>query len=277
MRGWGALLVWLAPAAAAAGPVELVLGGDWLARPGLPVPALASKGAVVIVNLESPLAPCLPGGTVPRPRLCGDPREADLLRAAGVNAVTLANNHALDAGRRGLRATAARLRRARIVPLGVEAALTGRLRGERVGEITVVAANLTPPAHPPGAKVKRPDPAAIGRAVRAARAQGRPVLVLLHSGRELDPRASRREAAYVRAAVRAGASAVVMHGAHVIRPLYREGGVPVHLGLGNLRFHQRDRRARVGALLRLRLVGDGLAVAGQRCVDSLTARPAPCD
>ncbi len=230
---------------------------------------------VALVNLESPLSHCLPGGTVRTPRLCGDPRGVAALRAAGIDAVTLANNHALDAGPAGLRRTARLLRRAGITPLGVSAALTGRPRVERVGQLAVVAVNLTPPALSPGARVPVPSPAAVARALRSARPG--PVILVAHLGREYDRHPGPRERAYGRAAVSAGAAAVILHGAHVRRALVYDRGTPVHLGLGNLLFDQRDPRTRIGAVVTLRIAPRGRAqVTGQRCVDTRRARLIPC-
>jgi poly-gamma-glutamate capsule biosynthesis protein CapA/YwtB (metallophosphatase superfamily) len=287
-----AALVQLAAARSAAEPITVALGGDVLLGRGVArrasavgwprlldgaAPVLRAAG-VAIVNLESPLARCLPGGSVQRPRLCGDARGVAALAAAGIDAVTLANNHALDAGRAGLRRTARLLRRAKIVPLGLSAALAGRPVPERVGPVTVVAASLTPAAHPPGSRVPLATAEAVGDAVRRARRRDprRPVLVLLHAGRELYQGGGTRHAAHLNAAVEAGAAAVVLHGAHVVRRLVVDRGVPVHLGLGNLLFDQRDVRARLGQLVTLRLALGQPAAVHTTCVDSRAARVVSC-
>lgn len=257
--------------------------GRWAAQLAGVAPLLRAAD-LAIVNLESPFGPCLGGGTVRLPRLCGDPAGLAALTAAGVGAVTLANNHALDAGKEGLVATAALLRRHGITPLGVPAALTGRPQAEPLGRLQVVAVNLTPPAHPPGAQVPLPSPAAIARVIAQASqsAPARPVLVILHLGREMDAYPSPRDRAHAEAAVGAGAAAVVMHGAHVRRQSLRDRGVPVHLGLGNLRFDQRDPRARQGALLTLGFrpgpTPGTLRVneIEEFCVDSLSGTPVRC-
>ena len=267
------------------GATTVVIGGDCSFARGVAERAAASgwrelfgaagellrQADLAIVNLESPLATCLAGGTVARPRLCGDPRGAVALTAAGVDAVTLANNHALDGGDAGLRATVDLLAAVGIRALGVAAVATDNLSAERLGDITVVAANLTPAPHPPASERAIPRPAAIAAAIAAARrdAPARPVLVILHCGRELHRWPSPRDGTYVRAAIDAGAAAVVMHGAHVVRKLVIDRGVPVHLGLGNLLFDQRDPQARIGALITLRFGRDGPAeVVGVTCVDS---------
>ena len=236
------------------------------------------RARLTIVNLESPLAPCLPGGTVRTPRLCGDPAGIASLRAAGVDAVTLANNHALDAGSAGLRRTARLLRKHSIRPLGVHAALTGTPRAERLGTIAVVAVNLTRPALAPGRRVPLPTPHTIARVIRQAhqRASRRPVIFIAHLGRELDPYPGHRERRYGSAAVSAGAAAVVFHGAHVRRRLVSDRGTPVHLGLGNLLFDQRDPRTHVGALVTLRLHQRKRATATVVCVHSHRGTVTPC-
>lgn len=229
--------------------------------------ALAAEDAeTAVVNLESPLGACLPGGTVQRPRLCGDIAAARPLRDAGVGAVTLANNHALDAGEAGLARTVDALRAAGVRSLGVVAARTGVPRLERHAGVAIVAANLTPSAHSPASRVPIPTPDRLARAVASARRE--PVIVVLHTGREHDPHPQPRDGRYVRAAVRAGADAVVMHGAHVVRALVAEGAAPVHLGLGNLLFDQRREDARTGALVTLSVGPRRVRVASVRSVVS---------
>ncbi len=269
------------PPARGDGPARetrLAIGGDVLLGRGVsrraalgsweavlaPLRRALADADTAIVNLESPLAPCLPGGTVQRPRLCGEPDAAFALRRAGVDAVTLANNHALDAGEEGLTRTVAVLGEAGIGVVGEDAARTGVPRVERLGSVAVVAANLTPSAHPPASRVPIPTPEALGRAVAAAGPA--PVVVVLHAGRELDPHPQPRDGRYVRAALGAGADAVVMHGAHVVRPFVEDDGVPVHLGLGNLLFDQRREETRTGALLTLAIGPHGVRVESVRGV-----------
>lgn len=242
-----------------------------------------ARADYAVVNLESPLAPCLPGGEVSRPRLCGVVQGIDALVALGVDAVGLANNHALDAGVEGLRATVSALSNRGVAALGVEAASRGVIRGERLGPVTVVAANATRTMHEPGSRVALATPRSLARAVRQARRTrpGAPVLVSLHAGRESWRFASESDGALARAAVNAGASAVVFHGAHVVRDLRIERGVPIHLGLGNYLFDQRDPNTRTGAVLTLRVALRGGPAVVERvdCVSTGDGRTvvAPCE
>lgn len=229
-----------------------------------------------VINLETPTGACLPGGTVQRPRVCGAVAGLRALARAGVTAASLANNHAQDAGDAGLASTVAELRRQNVTALGVESARTGTPVPEALGPITVVAANLTRPAWPPGNTVPIPTPDSLATAVRTARERDmtRPVLVILHGGREMAPVPSSFERTYAESAVRAGAAAVVFHGSHTTRALETISGVPVHLGLGNLLFDQRDARAGVGQVLLLRFrPGAAAEVVEIRHVDATTAEP----
>jgi poly-gamma-glutamate synthesis protein (capsule biosynthesis protein) len=219
-----------------------------------PLAAALAGADARLVNLESAAGACLPGGTVQRPRLCGKPEAIAFLPGAGITAVAVANNHALDAGEAGLDETVARLQRENVTVLGAAAVRTGKPAAEILGPVAVIAANLSRSAWPPTSQVPIPTPEELGAVVATARKQdpARPILVLLHGGREMDPEPSSFEHLFAQAALEAGAAAIVFHGAHVLRPLATIAGVPVHLGLGNLLFDQRDPRASRGQVVLLR-------------------------
>lgn len=206
----------------------------------------ALKGADArIVNLESAVGRCLPGHTVAHPRLCGQAQGLAALVDSGITAVTVANNHAFDAGWSAFEHAVDTLRRGRVAVLGASAIRSGRPAAEPLGPIQAIAANLSRPAQPPGRDIALPAPDAVAALVAQARREDplRPVLVILHGGREFGDEPSGLERGYADAAVEAGAAAVVFHGAHVVHPLELVHGVPVHFGLGNLLFDQRDPRA----------------------------------
>jgi poly-gamma-glutamate capsule biosynthesis protein CapA/YwtB (metallophosphatase superfamily) len=225
-----------------------------------------------IVNLESAFGACLAGGTVQRPRLCARREAIASLARAGITAVTVANNHALDAGPSSLAETVVALHRAKMTVLGAKAVRTGKLTAESFGPITLVTANLSRSAWPPGRQIPIPTPDDVGAAVRAAREQDgpRPVLVILHGGREMDAEPSSFEHVYAQAAVEGGAAAVAFHGSHVIHGIEMISGVPVHLGLGNLLLDQRGARGQV-VVFRFR-AGVPAEVVETRCVEATTGR-----
>jgi poly-gamma-glutamate synthesis protein (capsule biosynthesis protein) len=247
--------------------------GEGWARVLSPLEDALSGAQARIVNLESATGPCLSDGTVQRPRLCSDAGALVWLPRAGVTAVTVANNHALDAGEPGLARTVEGLRKADVI--GAEAVRSGKPVAEALGPIAVVAANLSRSAWPPGRSVPIPKPDEIAAAVRAAHGTDapRPVLVILHGGREMDPAPSGFERSYAQSAVEAGAAAVVFHGSHVAHVLESIAGVPVHFGLGNLLFDQRDPKASRGRVLVLRFrPGVPAEVIENRWVESTIGR-----
>ena len=235
-----------------------------------------SKSDARIVNLESAFGACLDGGTTDHPRLCAHPTVIPWLSRAGITSVTVANNHALDAGPGGLEKSATALRRSHITVFGADAARTGIPQDQPLGPITIVTANLSRSAWSPGRTVAIPSPTAVAKTIQAARRRDprRPVLVILHGGRELDPSPSGFEQAYAETAVQAGAAAVVFHGSHVAHSLAAISGVPVHWGLGNLLFDQHLAIAATGRILRLRFrPGLPAEVLGDDCVESTTGKP----
>jgi poly-gamma-glutamate capsule biosynthesis protein CapA/YwtB (metallophosphatase superfamily) len=196
-----------------------------------------------IVNLESAVGRCQPGATVAYPRLCGPVRGLAALIESGITAVTLANNHALDAGLPAFENTVEMLGKAHVAVLGKATVRTGQPVSERLGPIQIVAANLSRPAHPPGREIPLPTPDALAAVIARSRDPHHPLLVILHGGREFGEEPGAFEHDYAEAAVEVGAAAVVFHGAHVVHNLETIRGVPVHFGLGNLLFDQRDPRA----------------------------------
>jgi poly-gamma-glutamate capsule biosynthesis protein CapA/YwtB (metallophosphatase superfamily) len=213
-----------------------------------------------IVNLESAVGRCLPGGTVAQPRLCGPERGLAALVDGGVTAVTVANNHARDAGARAFENTVATLQAARVITLGASTLRSGLPAAQTLGPIQVIAANLSRPAHAPGRDIPLPAPDDLAAVIAQARREDprRPVLAILHGGREFGDEPSGFEHGFAEAAVDAGVAAVVFHGAHVVHPLEVVRGVPVHFGLGNLLFDQRHPRA-AGQVVLLRFRPDSPA------------------
>ena len=75
---------------------------------------------LVVGNLEVPFVSDAPTVGQKSAYLQSDPRNVELLRRLGVHAVTLANNHAMDFGRRGIEQTMHALDKANIDHFGVD-------------------------------------------------------------------------------------------------------------------------------------------------------------
>ena len=225
---------------------------------GAAIPLL-SAADLAIANLEGPTAagfsmngrqiqdpgPVLDGTVYSGyPRFNYHPVVINDLRAAGVDVVTTANNHALDRGPRGLDATLAALDAARMshvgaVPGGAPRFSPLRLR-TRVGALSLIACTFsTNGTADPQAQVPRcyRDRAQLLRLVRQEAARGAGVLVLPHWGQEyvLSPNARQRRLA--RDLVAAGAMAVIGTHPHVPQPWEMISGpagtVPIIYSTGN--------------------------------------------
>ena len=192
-------------------------------------------GSFVLVNLESPVARQrresdsflhLKTGParVPAP-LNAPPWLLDGLRRAGVDAVMLANNHALDQDRAGLEETLAAARRAGLITTGAGCAPSLRwpiVIGED-GARTAILSYFEKDYPEPdlidgeaGLSVLGPDSM---EHVRAAARDNDAVVVVVHVVAELltEPKPAWR--AWARELAEAGADAVAIHGTHVPGPV----------------------------------------------------------
>ncbi|MCC6727851.1 MAG: CapA family protein [Chthonomonadales bacterium] len=213
---------------------------------GCPFAAVAPtlRGAdIALGNLECALA----AGGQPLPkrfRFRGSPGAAAALRAAGFDALSLANNHSLDFGREGLRETLAAVRAQGMLALGADETLAGahrlrvvRVRGVRVGLLAYLGMFPAPLAGSRRApSVAMADLGPLGHHVRAARKRVNMLIVSMHAGVERARTPSARQRAVARAAIDAGADVVIGHHPHVVQPLEYCRGRPIFYSLGNFVF-----------------------------------------
>ena len=171
------------------------------------------------------------------------PALAETLRGAGFDAVTLANNHALDFGLVGLRDTLDALdaigvsyfgaglnRREAEAPLIVEAAGAFiALLGFSGVQSSVFATEDAP-------GVARPEAEAVAGSVAAIRSAVDFVIVVFHFGTEYEATPTGQQRELARAAADAGASLVIGHHAHTLQPWERRGDSLILYGLGNFVF-----------------------------------------
>lgn len=244
--------------------------------PFAPFAALFASADVRFVNLESQLSD--QGGETQHPRqplvFTGPPVGADVLARAGIDVVSLANNHMWDYGKPALFETFGHLER-----VGVAYAGAGRTRREayapvvvehrgfRLAVLAVTAIWNQGPLweHPAREFVAAADMYGVAAAVRAARKQPDidAVVVSYHGGTEyLDaPLPQTRRLAL--AAIDAGADAFLGHHPHVLQGIEMRRGRPIFYSLGNfiMKVKRTGPAAELGMLARLRLSRDAPPIA----------------
>lgn len=198
---------------------------------------------VAIVNLESPLVATLE--TAARksgPVLTGSVAFADFLASSGVTAVTLANNHIMDAGVAGLESTRAALRRAGIQSTGAgttlataqEPLIISTLAGT-IGVLSVAEREFSAASARSGGAAPL-DETTIVAQLRSLSSECSLSILVYHGGHEGYALPSPEMARRCRGFAQAGAAAVVCHHTHVVSGCEVHAGSIIAYGLGNLLF-----------------------------------------
>ncbi|BAK36192.1 hypothetical protein MLP_31780 [Microlunatus phosphovorus NM-1] len=254
--------------------VRLAFGGDVMFEDDLrefldepetgldPIKAATAAADFTMVNLEAALTNR--GTRDPKELEDADnryhfrtgPSALEALHAAGVDAVSVANNHGVDFGAQGLADTLRVKATAPIPVLGVgrdraEALTPYRvtLRGQQFAFFAAddsflesTAPHWQAGASTPGlAAARGPGRSALVRAVDRAAAEGAAVVVYLHWGEENSTKATTRQQALAKALAGAGAAAVVGTHSHRLQGAGWLGSTYVSYGLGNfIWYHGRN-------------------------------------
>ena len=228
---------------------------------------IISGADVAMANLESPLT-TLPHSSNNPNALVADPSNAPLLASAGFDVVSLANNHAGDAGAASITETIDAVLDAGIIPTGAgsnaaDAAAPAML--ERGGvTIAVLAFDVSggglEAGTSPGVAVW--DRTRTEAAVRHAKRVAEVVVVSLHGGVEYLWEPDPRMVEITDLTVAWGADIVWGHGPHVAYPVRtvdsgdRTGVIAA--SLGNFLFDQRGVATGVGSILEVLVGPDGV-------------------
>jgi poly-gamma-glutamate synthesis protein (capsule biosynthesis protein) len=160
-----------------------------------------------------------------------------------MDVVSLANNHALDAGEAGLRETASTVRGMGIVPW---LAATPMAMSQMPSLCGLAFDDSAAPL----------DLTAAAAAVAKVAAQGKVVVVSIHWGGEYQAAPGARQQAVASALSEAGATVIVGHGPHVLQRVEWIRETLVAYSLGNFLFDQHyPLDCRWGAILRVTLQG----------------------
>lgn len=204
-----------------------------------------------VVNLETTLSDRPPYTGYPMFR---SPKAlASALATAGVTHAALANNHAMDAGRKGVDQTLDALNEARLTPVGVT---TGRDTVTILdkGAMRIALFNATYGTNgmpvPQGVSIGVVDTLYFAQKIAEARSKNAThIVAFVHWGEEYQPHANRAQqalAAWLRAH---GVDAVVGSHPHVVQQI--DPARSVVYSLGNFTSNQRERYKRSGLSVRL--------------------------
>ncbi|MGQ7297207.1 CapA family protein [Quadrisphaera sp. KR29] len=208
-----------------------------------------AQADLAVVNLETAVTT---GGTRVDKQFAfrAPPQAVAALRDAGVDAVSLANNHGMDYGASGLRDTLEAGREAGLPVLGAGQDVDDAFRPLRLEPqgvpVSVIAATdvldssvqtaWTATATKPGLASAK-DSERLLEDVRGEAQAGRVVVVVLHWGTERVQCPTARQRALAADLAEAGAAVVVGSHAHVLQPTGRVGSALVAYGLGNFHFY----------------------------------------
>lgn len=201
--------------------------------PFLKVAALLRGADVTFVNLESPLITSCPL-TNEGMRLCGNSKSVNGLKAAGVDVVSLANNHATDYGTKGVGETVDSLRAVGIdmVGLAKNNLVVKDVKGVKfafLGFDDVTGGNRV---------VAQADEEKMQLAIKGAKEQADVVVIMFHFGSEYRVGPSERQRTLGRLAIDSGADVVVGNHSHWIGSLEKYRGKLILYSCGNFVFDQ---------------------------------------
>jgi len=244
--------------------VSIVAGGDLMADQGVAsfiqtyganavlagVEPLLSHADLAFVNLESPLSDKGTRQAWKDVTFEGDPRMAPALASAGVDVVTMANNHAMDYGAAALLDTISRLKRVHVAVVGAGASATAALAPaiiERHGiKVAFLGYSDVLPAgyvagSGPGIAPARSDMTKVIDDIRAAKAKADFVVVAFHWGVEYDQTPNPDQVAEGHAAIDAGADLVMASHPHVLEGVEAYHGGLIAYSLGDFVFEHSSR------------------------------------
>lgn len=219
--------------------------GDWT-WPFLNVAPVMSAGDLAIINLESPFTN---GGNhlvkTGSFSFNADPEAVAGLKLAGIDVVSLANNHILNQGVKGIEDT-----KKILIANGIYSAGAGlnadeayqpaikEINGLKFGFLGFAYPNDNSVATASSAGLANLDIAAMVKAVTGLKARVDVVIILMHAGTEYVSRPNGQQTAFARAAIDAGADLIIGHHPHWTQTTEIYRGKPILYSLGNLIFDQ---------------------------------------
>lgn len=186
---------------------------------------------LVVANLEGPFTESLECQIKPY-SFRFEPEHVRLITSAGINALSLANNHSNDCFRRGIEDTRRILEESGISAFGDDSSSIGMERAvwtDVSTETTLLGFDMTlglQSAHD------------IGKRVEETHQEGLRTVVHIHWGNEYEPLPNNAQRETARLLVEKGADLIIGHHPHVIEPVEIVQGTAVFYSLGNFVFDQ---------------------------------------
>ena len=177
---------------------------------------------LTLVNLEVPLTTSTDMRENRPFNFRGKPEYVKILSGSSVEAANLANNHALDYGKSGLKETAQVCVDAGIGPCGWGVVYTTEIKGVRVSSLGFTEWDYTE--------------SQIREAIAAARPDCDLLIVSMHWGREKDYDKTEKQLTLAHLCVDAGADLVIGNHSHVVGGLEKYKGKYIIYSLGNFCF-----------------------------------------
>lgn len=266
----------------------IVAGGDAMLARNVAIRARAQKDAawpfrliapvfasadIAFLNLETPFSdkgPLQLRGMIFK----AEPEMIDGLKLAGIDIVSTANNHARDQRSYGVEFTLDHLAEHGILAVGTgkteEEAHAGQVierNGTRFGFLayTYDANNGNHKDTDPRIAVLDID--RMRTDIATLRIKADVIIVSMHAGTEYDLKPNKQQIEFARAAIDAGAAAVIGHHPHVRQPMEWYKDAPIFYSLGNLVFDQFQRtETQIGSLAELTFEGSRLVETKTRTV-----------
>lgn len=193
---------------------------------------------LVFVNLENPVIAGCPRHTDGM-KFCADPKLVDGLKFAGIDIVTLANNHSRNYGMEGLDQTQTILEEGKIGVSGLGNLVVKEVDGQKFGFLGFDFTVRQP---------REEDYKLVSDSDSKV-----DILVLgIHWGVEYQDKPTAAQREWARKFVEAGADVIAGHHPHWVQSIESIGGKPVYYSLGNFVFDQMwSEKTRQGRVVRL--------------------------
>ena len=196
------------------------------------------KADLVFVNLESPIIENCPR-TYEGLKFCADPRMKEGLVLAGIEVVSLANNHSRNYGDEGLEQTKRFLKEENILATGLGELVVKEVRGTKFGFLGFDFVS------------KRPKDEDF-KLVENSDVKVDVLIIGVHWGGEYSQKVSSSQREWAERLVNEGADVVVGHHPHWLQEIEYIKAKPVYYSLGNFVFDQMwSERTKRGLLIRL--------------------------